>query len=607
MKIVTRAIAVVVFFSAVTGSPRAAVTAHAAWRAVAALRTASGCSAWRRLGTLRIAGTHVGDGLDGPFQEIIDTRDGRYVETLKSGAFTQGDGFDGTRRWERDFSGTIHVKDAPSALAKARTEAWLLARLWCDARSARYAYVGSAHSAGGGALDVVAARPDGGAAVDLYLDRTSHLIDRTSLRYDEYTEITHFADWRTVLSATVPFEVRSVDLEDQETSTTTISGLTPISGTRATFVPPRTAPNVTLPANATAVTVPYIFDGIKPIVEVTINGIGPFPFVIDTGGHFILTAQTARRLRLTRRGSASSASSANEHAIRHVGFAHVARFAIGGAVLHDLVAEINPYGFTKLERGPRPPKAGWIGLELFERFAVTFDPTKRVLELRPLRKPRPTPAGTELPLIFDEDSPLTACSIDRAPGICMLDTGNAGATIVANRWAERNLMTSRLSRGIDVGGEHISRASIAFGPFVRRAALVEYASGADAELFNVEAAVLSEALIDGFIATFDYERRAVWLQPARRYESASFTRSGVVAVKCPDGNFTVRYILPQSPASSADIRSGDRIASIDGQPSSHFSTWDFNNANASRSSHVTFEISRGDARRRVTIALHDIL
>ncbi len=599
-----RAITVGILLAVVMDSPRAAATAEAAPNVIAALRAASGCVAWGRLGTLEIAGTHVGGGLNGPFQDTIDTRKGRYLETWRSGGFTLGDGFDGMRSWERDFSGTIHIKDAPSALAKAKTEAWLRAHGWCNPRSARYTYVETGPSADGGKLDVVAARPVGGATVNLYLNRRSHLIDRTSLRYDEYTEITQYADWRTVTSAAVPFKIDSIDPEDQETSTKTVSNVTPVSGVATVFAPPKTAFDVTLPANATAVTVPYVFDGIKPIVNVTINGKGPFPLVIDTGGHFILTAQTAERLGLTGLGRASSA---NEHAIHHVGFVHVARLAIGGAVLHNAVAEINPYAYAKLERGPRPPKAGWIGLELFERFAVTFDPSNRLLTLRPLTKPRPTPAGTKLPLVFDEDSPLTTCSIDRLPGICMLDTGNAGETIVANEWAQRKGLNMRLSGGIDVGGEHISRARISFGPFVRRGALVKYASGADAELFNVEAAVISEALIDGFVTTFDYARRGMWLQPARRYTPAPFTRSGVVVVKRADGAFAVRYILRHSPAYSADIQSGDLILSIDGKPSAQFSTWDFSSVNASRRANITYGIRRGNEHLCVTIALRDLL
>jgi hypothetical protein len=371
----------------------------------------------------------------------------------------------------------------------------------------------------------------------------------------------------------------------------------------AAFAPPSMA-DVTMPAGATAVTVPYVFDGIKPIVDVTIDGKGPFPFVIDTGGHFILTAQTAQRLGLTGRGTASSV---NQHAVHRVGFAHVASFQIGGAVIHNMVAVINPYGFNKLERGPRPPKAGWIGLELFERFAVTFDPRNRMLTLRSLAKPRPTAAGTKLRLLFDEDSPLTDCSLENEPGLCMLDTGNAGSTIVANRWAARNGLASRFARGLDVEGDRISRARIAIGPFVRPAALVEYSSGADAELFDVEAAVLSEALIDGFIATFDYARRGVWLAPAGPYVPAPFSRSGVFAAKRPDGPFTVRFILPGSPAANADIRTGDSIVRVDGVSSSQLSGWEFSRANSAQRATIDYDLLRGTEHRHVTLTLRDLL
>jgi hypothetical protein len=360
-----------------------------------------------------------------------------------------------------------------------------------------------------------------------------------------------------------------------------------------------------MPSGAAAVTVPYVMEGAKPIVNVSIDGRGPFPFVVDTGGHFILTAQTAHQLDLVGRGGASSV---NGHVIHRVGFTKIARLQIGGAVISDEVAKIEPYSFSKLERGPRPPKAGWLGLEFFERFAVTFDPTKRMMTLRPLNEPRPAPAGTKIPLIFDEDSPLTACRIERRPGVCMLDTGNAGATIIANVWAARAGLTPAFATGLDTGDDRVSRASVSIGPFDRPDAIVSYAAGAGAELFNVEAAVISEALIDGFVATFDYGRRGVWLKPAGRYVPASFNRSGILADKRPGGTFVVWQVIARSPASAAGIHGGDVITDVDGISASRFSAADFARINAAPRGTIHYTLQLGASQRQVTLAMgNDLL
>src|SRR6185312_17437501 len=132
-----------------------------------------------------------------------------------------------------------------------------------------------------------------------------------------------------------------------------------------------------------------------------------------------------------------------------------------GAVLRNEVAEIKPYAFAKVERGPRPPKAGWLGMEFFERFAVTFDPRNHTMTLRPLDVPRPVATGKKVPIVFDEDSPLAGCSVAGKAGLCMLDTGNAAPVIVASRWATRTGVGQILERGVyDGSGAYVSRTAV---------------------------------------------------------------------------------------------------------------------------------------------------
>jgi hypothetical protein len=574
--------------------------------AVVALRRASTCDAWRRLGVVHIRGTHSGIGMGGAYVEVLDVRDGRYATNWRSGSFSSAQGFDGTEPWSVDFSAGTNVMNAPSAIALAVSQAWSDARGWCDgAAPVRYAMAGSARSGTGAALDVVTAWPLGGAPITLFIDRSTHLIDHTSMRFDENHQATYYSDWRTVAGAAVPFVVRVDDPEDQSSETRRMASIGRFDGAPS-FAPPPTVENVTLPAGAASVSVPYVVEGSKPLVLVTIDGKGPFPFVVDTGGHFILTAQTAHAVGLQGRGAASST---NQGSVTKVGFARIRRLSIGGAILRDEVAEINPYGFAKLERGPRPPKAGWLGLEFFERFAVTFDPTRRMMTLRPLGSARPAPPGTRLPLIFAEDAPLTGCRIAGKAGVCMLDTGNAGPTIVANAWAERVGAAVQLSHAVNDGGRIVSRATVGIGPFERPDALVSYtpATIGDREPYALEAGVLNENLIDGFIATFDYKAESVWLQPAGPYVPAPFNRSGVVASKTPDGGLVIRYIIAASPASGADLRIGDLIGSVDGVSASRLSTADFVALNARPASTIAYRVIRGTKSHTVVLVLRDLL
>jgi hypothetical protein len=577
-------------------------------RIVATLRDATRCRGWQRFNAVKIDGTHTGGGLDGTFDTALDPKDGRSITRWYSGDLASADGYDGRQPWSTDYSKGTLVMNAPSAQATAVSQAWIEAHGWCDVGAkVRYRNLGTARVDGGrGTADVIAAVPRGGAPVTLFVDQASHLLDQTSLALDEDHEVASYADWRMVDDAAVPFQVRFAYPEDDESETEIVEDFIPRAAFGAsTFAPPATVSGVTFPPGTSVVRVPYILDGIKPIVNVRINGRGPFPFVVDAGGHFILTAQTARAVGLRPRGAGHSMNQGN---VYQAGYATVHRLRIGDVVIDDQVAKIVPYGFAKVERGPRPPKAGWLGRELFERFSVTLDPRTRLMTLRPLDRPRPVAPGTRVPIVFDDDSPLAPCQIDGRSGSCMLDTGNAGFNIIADAWARRTGLAKTFLRGIDDGGERVSRARIAIGPFERRAALVSCASPdmSRYEPYNVEAAILSEAVLDRFVMTFDYARDGVWLEPLPDIPQP-FNRSGVLATKLPDGAFRVRRILAHSPATRADLRVGDRIVAVNGKPARQFSGADFVQANDAATATITFRIERGAQQHGASIRLRDLL
>jgi len=580
---------------------------------LAALRKASGCTAWGHLATLRVGGVESADGLMGRFKMIVDTRAGRSKEEMNRGPIREGDGFDGTTAWSRDYSGASHILNAPDAISSAITNAWLTRRGWCRPDDGGAVIrTGGTHTEGGRAFAVLEALPQGGAPVTMWVNRSTHLLDRTIQRFNENHEIDHFSNWSTVAGTPIAFEERVEDPEDQSVqtwSTTRVELLPPVPAT--SFARPKTPDDFHLLAGAHAAKVPYTSDGWKPILNVMLNGHGPFPFVIDTGGHFILTPATARRLRVVPVGNTNSAGT--DPTLLKTRFAPIREVRIGNAIIKNQVAEIIPYNFSRLERGPRPPKAGWIGLEVFERFATTFDPNTRTITLAPLTQARPIPRGTRIPLLFSEDAPLVRCMVAAHPGLCMMDTGNSGRTIVEGHWAERTGLIRRLRRGLATGdGSWISRENVSIGSLGDVPQIVRYIPPTKfgAEATTVEAAILSEALIDNFVATFDYGRGAVWLQPAIRLAQRPFNRSGIEADKERDGTFVVSHVFPGSPAGAAKVGVGDHIVAVDSRSASQFSGADFAAANegqigALRSYRV---LSHSDGRpRTVTLRLRELL
>jgi len=411
----------------------------------------------------------------------------------------------------------------------------------------------------------------------MWIDRSTHLLDRTVKQVNQHHEIDHFSKWRTVAGSAMAFEERVENPEEQSDwtrRTTRVELSPPVSA--ASFARPKMPNDFYVLAGAHAAKVPYMSDGWKPILNVMLNGRGPFPFVIDTGGHFILTPATAGRLGVVPVGNAISAGT--DPTLLKTRFAHIHELRIGNAIIKNQVAEVIAYKSRRLERGPRQPKAGWIGLEVFERFATTFDPNTRTITLAPLTQTRPIPRGTRIPLLFSGDAPLVRCTIAAHPGLCMMDTGNSGRTTVEGHWAKSNGLLRRLRRGLAIGdGAWISRENVSIGSLADIPQIVQYSPPTKfgAHATTVEAAILSEALIDNFVATFDYSRGAVWLRGTEHPLQRPFNRSGIDASKEQDGTLVVSRVLPGSPAAAARVGVGDQIIAIDNRPASQFSGADF--------------------------------
>jgi len=575
-------------------------------RAVKQMAAAMHCAAWSRLRTVARRGTIVADGGTGTLREFVDVHTGRWMRAWTLGGFAQSEGFDGTHRWAQDLSGASHTLDAPHARAQAATDAWLLRRGWCAAIRDDTAVSPLLAQTTAEAI-AVRAIPQHGAPVDLWISRTTHLLLRSRQQLNESHRVDEYSDWRTVGNIVVPFHEHTVYPEDQ--STVDVQAITVTLNAPVPSPPAPSAANDSgFIRSARTAVVPYSVEGNKPLVDVSIDGVGPLPFVVDSGGHLIVTAETARRLRLNSALRANSLGAGT--GILHAGFARVNEIRIGNAIIRDQVAKILPFPKWRLDRGLKAPIAGWLGLELFERFAVTFDPRSRFMRLTPLGK-NVSRRGTRLPLVFEEDAPLTPCTISRIGGLCMVDTGNAGFTIVEGYWARRHAMESCFQRGNDTrDGIWIGRTAISLGGLRLGPELVEYIppQPRGSEATTVEAGILGEDVVNHFVATFDYGSHAMWLAPIAGRTPRPFSRSGLVVSKNDDGTFVVRSVYDDSPASGAGIQSGDRIVAIDRIPASHVSRGQFADLSVGPlSTRQVYEIARKDGTKRtVTLTLRDI-
>lgn len=537
------------------------------------LRSSATCANWPHLHFLRLLGQYDAGGLRYHFVELLDTRTGRYsVSWITRNGVAGGSGFNGSEAWSEDLSGASHFLNAPFAHALALTQAWLARRAWCaSGQSGAHVHADGNRNLNGRSLEVVQVTPSGGAPVEMWIDSNTNLPYRTELQFSENRQIDTFSDWRAFHGALLPLRLSTYDPEDRASETWTTTSIASLNQpTVRSFNPPLPPNDAAISGGAHDATVPLDVEDDKPLVGVRINGQGPFPFVLDSGGHILITRATARDVGLHGIGSSYET---NGNTLNGESFARIATIQIGRASLRNQVVPIVNFGFRTLERGPHRPKAGWLGLQLFERFTVTMNSQEQTVTLTPTSETL-RPRGAYLPITFVEHTPQVACRIDGRPGECMIDTGNQGDTIIEGYWAKRMGLAGRFRNGLAVGDNtYVSRATIQFGPFTLKRELVDYSPPElrGSEDDRAAAAILSEDILRRYVMTIDFERNAVWFKPIPGAKPLPFDRSGLEADKEQDGSFVVWYVVPGTPASQAGLKAGARIIAIDGRPSRDYS------------------------------------
>jgi hypothetical protein len=253
---------------------------------------------------------------------------------------------------------------------------------------------------------------------------------------------------------------------------------------------------------------------------------------------------------------------------------------IGDAMLYRQVAKIRP--FANDRSAGHAPRVGLLGLELFERFAVHVDRTRKTLTLTPLEKFRGG-TGTARPIRFIEDAPLTSGAYDGHPGDFEIDSGNAGPTIIEGYWAQENGLDISLSKGILWGAgsgaagyqEWLSHGDLALGPIKFARQLVSYVGQPvrGSESTRLQAGLAGEWLLHCFDTTYDYEHGFIWLGTPRDCPSLAFNHAGLRVTK-DNGTLAAAGVVPGSPAAAAGIAAGDEIVAIAGQEASALSARD---------------------------------
>ena len=587
---------------------------------LAAVRSATGGSAWNVVAQTTARGAAAIAGLRGTGQLEVDVAHGRYAQSFDIAVIGRSaEIYDGETVWARDISGGVHPYDTPFARARAITSAYLSRRGYLDPRAdAAIACLGSSVEAGR-PVTLIRVQPRGGIPAQLAIDTQTHLLasisERLPLPGDD--SVTRFADYRTVGQLVLPFSISlGTQTDPTDGYVLDVRRYTVLPRAREVdFARPTASDDARMVGGAKATTVPMRLEGRQLLVWASIDGHTPMPFILDTGGHAILTTLAAKSLGLSAQGAGESGGSGAGTIATH--YTRVRSVRVGEAELLDQPFLVIPYPYAFYERGKRTPLAGILGLEIFERFAVRIDYGDRRVTLTPLSAFRHTGSGTGVQLMFEdqEDMPVVYAAADGHSGLFGTDTGNAGVLILFGDFLDRTGLSNRYSRGLKItgqgtGGSNTGRIdtlrSFTLGGHRLPNVITEFTHMASGSFSSsTEAGNFGLSILSRFAPTFDYANDTLYLDPEIRPTPLGRNRFGIAFAKNRPDAFDVLLVKPGSAAAAAGIVAGDRIVRVNGKDASNYSAADlYDLVTAPPGTRLWLRIERAGSSRDVMLISH---
>lgn len=600
-----------------SSSPSVCPAAAALFRDV---RAHTGGARWDAVREIEGDGLVFSAGLSGPMRLATDTVSGASATDDRVALAPELIVSEPDVAWKRDLTGGVHRLDAPDARAAARTAAYLARNGYFrpDADPATMTCLPDVTEEGT-LLRRVRIAPRGGRAVTVWIDPAAHVVVRTQEQAPTLLETTDYGAYRADGGLVLPHEIVETDGRPADTVDRTIRTFHVTETVNLTdFARPADATNQRFLGGATSTALDVDTATGSVIVDAYVNGHGPLPFILDTGGHAILTADAAKQLGITGQGGGVSGGG-GEGTISEQN-ARVASLRIGAAEITDFPMFVIPYDKQFSYRGPgRPPLAGILGLEVFERFAVTVDYLHHRLTLRARDAAAAQPGDAIVPLSFQDDMPLAYASADGAPGLFGIDTGNGGTPFLFGDYLRRNGFFARYTAGAagrstGTGGAVLSSThrlrALTFGGLTLHDFITSFVVQQRGSFSSrTEAGNLGHDVLSQFTVTFDYARERMYLHREPDASLPSYTRTGVLAASLDaQGRPVVAAVIPGSPAADAGVAAGDAIAAIDGTPVAQLSPLQmYASSRGPVGSTVRYTLVTGTNQRDVTLTLRELL
>jgi hypothetical protein len=542
-----------------------------------ALRSATLSRPLSSITSIHSSGNSVIVGIRCSADEYDDVRGTRFTATLNGGPLTGASGWDGSRAWSQDYSGLVHVDGGASGRLQAIDQAYFdnFQYLRPDLGGATASYTGS-KSQSGRQYDVLTITPPHGSAVNLWIDTRTHLIARQIATFGIITVTTSLSDYRKVDGLTYPFHVASQS-STGNSSTTTVNAVRLNEDITPQLAVPQSSVHDFSISSGDSTTVPLQIVNNHLYLQGMVNGHGPYTFILDSGGDYIITPEVAKALSAKSAGGMQLGGVGNK--TEGASLARVDSISIGNATVRNQYMLVLPIG-TGFGMAEGMHIDGMIGFQLLARFLTTIDYAgSKITFAMPEASSSPGGAAA-LSFYFDDTIPRIPITVDSVTTSGEVDTGSRGSLTLSAPFVSAHPALAALAKtppgvdGFGVGGPAYARLgrvhALQIGPFTLNDAIAAFAAqqkGAFADPFNP--ANLGGAVWRRFTVTFDYPHQQMLLAKNAEFNAPfSYDRSGIFLID-NNGAHTVISVMPGTPAAQSGIAKGDVIVSVNGVPASN--------------------------------------
>jgi hypothetical protein len=542
---------------------------------LAAAKAASGGAAWDGITSLHLKGSIATSGLEGTIESWEGLVRGRVVTRADLGILTVANGFDGTTPWNQDPSGDVTEQGSERDLRSAHNEAFLSARAyWYPDRWAAEISAGGPREIDGHTYHVLEIVPEGGGQLEMLFAADTHLAARIIELDANPVETTYLSDYRAVGDLMLPHRIRASTGDSQYDVMIEVTSveINPQLSEGHFDIPSVTVDDFVIADGATSTTIPFELLNNHIYVDATVNDIHRGRFLVDTGGVNLLTKSAAARFGVETEGSIQGRGVGEDTV--DVAIASLESFTIGAVTLDDPTFFVFPLGPVMAAEGV--DFDGLIGFEVFKRFVVEIDYSKRLLTLTRPDAFEYAGKGVAIPFKFDDRTPVVDGAIASVPATFSIDTGSRatldlyGPFVAAQNledileprlegitgWGVGGGVRSKVAPGatLQLGGVEVGDVIVSFSQQEEGAYADRYTAG------NIGTGVLKR-----FTVTFDYGKKIMILEPNALFDKPDpFDKSGMW-INIDGDTFEVVDVIAGGAADDAGIRVGDRIVACNGK------------------------------------------